>query len=255
MSEEVLERDAVRDSAKATQTIDQQYQTLLKKHIDEDDFMKNMTAFSRRMHFTRILAHWEIFKKVADLPGDVVEVGVYKGETLLTFSKFLEILCPGDRIKRVIGFDSFKGLDNYSEHDGGDASVGNMVGGWNPNGFQGTLNALIDLSHKDSFVPQKKRTYLIEGDILETAPAFIKQEPGMRISLLHLDVDLYEPTLAALKAFYPKLLTGGIVVLDEYACHEWPGETTALDEYFEGAPPKMQRLGWSGSPSSWFVKS
>jgi hypothetical protein len=95
---------------------------------------------------------------------------------------------------------------------------------------------------------------MIDGDIRHTAPEFVQREPGMRISLLHLDVDLYEPTMAALQAFYPKIVTGGIVVLDEYACHEWPGETTALDDYFDGKPPKMNRMGWSGTPSAWFVK-
>ena len=243
-----------RQSAEITRSIDTQYRELIKQHIDDEDFMRNMTAFTRRMHFTRILAHWEIFKQAAALPGDIVEVGVYKGETFLTFAKFLEILCPGDRLKRVIGFDSFKGLDNFTPNDGGDISVGNMIGGWNPDGFQSTLAALIDLSQKDSFVPQKERLLMVDGDIRQTAPAFIAREPGMRISLLHLDVDLFEPTMAALEAFYPKIVTGGIVILDEYACHEWPGETTALDEYFDGKPPKMNRMGWSGTPSAWFIK-
>ena len=243
-----------RESVTITKSIDAQYRELIKQHVDEDDFMRNITAFTRRMNFTRILAHWEIFKKVADLPGDVVEVGVYKGETFLTFAKFLEILCPGDRIKRVIGFDSFKGLDDFTSADGGNISVGNMVGGWNPDGFQNSLSSLIDLAHKDSFVPQKERLLMVDGDIRQTAAAFIEKEPGMRISLLHLDVDLFEPTMAALDAFYPKIVTGGIVVLDEYACHEWPGETTALDEYFDGKPPKMNRFGWSGTPAAWFIK-
>lgn len=243
-----------RQSVRITKSIDAQYRELIKKHIDEDDFMRNMTAFTRRMNFTRILAHWEIFKEAAELPGDVVEVGVYKGETLLTFAKFLEILCPGDRIKRVIGFDSFKGLEDFTSVDGGDVSVGNIAGGWNPDGFQDTLTSLIDLAHKDSFVPQKERVVMVDGDIRQTAPAFVAKEPGMRISMLHLDVDLYEPTLAALQAFYPKIVTGGIVVLDEYGCHEWPGETTAFDEYFQGKPPRLNRFGWSGTPSAWFKK-
>lgn len=252
MSAQLAEKP--RESVEITRSIDDSYRELIKRHIDDEDFMRNMTAFSRRMHFTRVLAHWEIFKKVADLPGDIVEVGVYKGETFLTFAKFLEILCPGDRIKRVIGFDSFKGLDDFTRHDGGDISVGNMTGGWNPDGFQSTLASLINLSHQDSFVPQKERLLMVDGDIRKTATEFIEREPGMRISLLHLDVDLYEPTMAALQAFYPKIVNGGIVVLDEYACHEWPGETTALDEYFDGKPPRMNRMGWSGTPSAWFVK-
>jgi hypothetical protein len=246
---------AERPSLAISLNIDQAYRELIARHVGEDDFMRNLTGFARRMHFTRALAYWEIFKQVADLPGDIVEVGVYKGETLLLFAKFLEILCPGDRTKRVIGFDWFKGLDQFTAQDGENAAVGNTVGGWNPDGFQDTLAALIDLANRDSFVPQKKRVFLEEGDIALTGPAFVEKEPGLRLSLLHLDVDQYEPTLAALRAFYPRLVTGGIVVLDEYAFHEWPGETAAVEAYFDGKPPRMHRVGWSATPSAWFVKT
>nr|MBK7063963.1 hypothetical protein [Deltaproteobacteria bacterium] len=54
----------------------------------------------------RFLAHFELFKQVIDLPGCVVEMGVYRGLSPLTWAKLMETSCPGDRSRRIFGFDS-----------------------------------------------------------------------------------------------------------------------------------------------------
>ena len=53
----------------------------------------------------------------------------------------------------------------------------------------------------------------------------------------------------------PLVVTGGIVLFDEYALPEWPGESKAVDEYFKGCPPRMEKVGWASWPGAWFVKS
>ena len=84
--------------------------------------------------------------------------------------------------------------------------------------------------------------------------SLVAEHPGLRIALLHLDMDLYEPTLEALKAFWPRILTGGVVLLDEYAIREWPGESEALEEFFDGAPPRIEKFGWASAPGGFFIK-
>lgn len=234
---------------------DETLRALLKAHLDDHDLIANLGAFGRRMHVMKAFAHYEVFQKVRDLPGDIVECGVYKGASLLSFARFLETFCPGDRTRKVLGFDHFRGLADRSEKDGFDARVGNTAEGWNPSAFRDTLFALVDAFNADSFVPQRPRVELVDGDVRETAPAYAADNPGLRIALLHLDMDLYEPTLAALKAFWPRLLTGGVVLLDEYAIREWPGETEAVEAFFEGAPPRIEKFGWASAPGGYFVKT
>jgi len=96
---------------------------------------------------------------------------------------------------------------------------------------------------------------LVEGDLSETAHDFVKKNPGLRISLLHLDVDLYEPTLAALDAFYPCVVNGGLVVFDEYGLTEWAGESRAVEEYFGSDLPHIEKFSFSSLPGGFFVKS
>ena len=234
---------------------DETLRELLRRHIDEPDLIANLGSFGRRMHFMKAFAHYEVFKMIADLPGDIVECGVYKGASLLSFARFLETFSTGDRTRKVLGFDHFKGLADRLERDGLNARVGNTAEGWNPATFRDTLFALVDAFNADSFVPVRPRVELIDGDIRETAPAYVEANPGVRLSLLHLDMDLYEPTLAALKAFWPKILTGGVVLLDEYATREWPGESDALDDFFDGKPPRVQKFSWLSAPGGYFVKA
>lgn len=233
---------------------DETLRELLRRHIDEPDLMANLGSFSRRMHFMKTFAHYEVFKLVHELPGDVVECGVYKGSSLLTFARLVETFCTGDRTKKVLGFDSFKGLCDRDSRDGFDPSVGNTTSGWNPESFRETLFALVRAFNADSFVPQKPRLEIVDGDLRETAQRYCAEHPGLRISLLHLDVDLYEPTLAALEAFYPRVVPGGVVVFDEYAITAWPGETKAVEDYFDGSPPRIRKFGWASAPGGYFVK-
>jgi hypothetical protein len=121
---------------------DETLRGLLKAHLDDHDLIANLASYGRRMHFMKAFAHYEVFKLIEDIPGDIVECGVYKGASLLTFARFLETFCPGDRTRKVLGFDHFKGLADRTDKDGLDARVGNTAEGWNPSQFRDTLTVM-----------------------------------------------------------------------------------------------------------------
>ena len=85
----------------------------------------------------------------------------------------------------------------------------------------------------DQFVPASKRTFLIEDDILEMVPTYVEENPGVRIPLLHLDVDVYEPTKVALDHFYERVVPGGLIVLDEYAMMVWGKKSKAVEDFLD----------------------
>ncbi len=250
-----LSDDGVDWRAKDT---NQRYAEVLRRHVSDDDVINQLGVFQRRMYFTKAFAHWEIYKQVADLPGDVVECGVYKGDSLFNFARFVEMLSPGERSKIVYGFDHFQGLSEFTDADrtanANAKNVGSFEGAYDGSAFYPSLKALVDLFNQDSFVPKKPRIKLVEGAVRESAPQFVADNPGLRIALLHLDCDIYEPTLAALEAFYPHVVPGGVVILDEYGFAEFPGESKAVEEYFGGAVPRIEKFGWTATPGGWFVK-
>lgn len=219
------------------------------------DILESFPVYARRVNMTRFLAHYELYRRIADLPGNIVEVGVYRGASLLSWAKFIEIFHAGDRTRRVFGFDNFAGFESIHAADGPPSDrFQKQVGGWNAGPFRDELLEHVDIFHEDSFLPRARRISLVEGDIGETAPRFAAENPGLRISLLHLDVDLYEPTLAALKAFYPLVVKGGLVVFDEYGLMDWPGESRAVEEYFGADLPRIEKFPFASLPGGFFVK-
>ena len=219
------------------------------------DVLNCFPVYIRRVNLSRFLAHYELFRMIQDVPGHIVECGVFRGASLMSFAKFLEIFCAGDRARKVYGFDNFEGFASLHEKDGStDSAADKVVGGWNAGHYFEELQKHVEIFHADSFVPHSQRVILVKGDISTGAAEFMQKNPGFRISLLHLDVDMYEPTLAALKAFYPAVVPGGLVVIDEYAITTWPGESAAVEEYFGEHMPRMKKFPFQSLPGAFFVK-
>lgn len=221
------------------------------------DVLMNFPAFLRRRELPRFLAHYELFKHVVDLPGCVVEMGVSRGVSLITWANLMETFCPGDRTRMVYGFDHFKGLQDFGDKDGKPQEgsvVGNEVGGWQAPG--NLAKTLVELFNEDTIPPNIGRAEVIDGDIFDTLPKFLETHPGLKISLLHMDVDLYKVTRYCLEQLYDLVCTGGVVVLDEYGLVPWQGETSAVDEFFRerGSFPVMKKFPFSATPSGYFIK-
>jgi hypothetical protein len=72
------------------------------------------------------------------------------------------------------------------------------------------------------------RTLLVQGDVRETLPRYLTDNPHTVIALAYFDLDLYEPTRDAIDAVRPYLTKGRVLAFDELAHAKWPGETAAL---------------------------
>jgi hypothetical protein len=88
---------------------------------------------------------------------------------------------------------------------------------------------------------------LIRGNIIETLPGFLINNPEKRFSLIHIDVDVYEPTKYILENTWDKIVKGGILILDDYGTVE--GETRAVDEFFQDKGISIQKLPFKYKPS------
>ena len=229
----------------------------IKKHnIDPMDVLKLFPVLARRQSLKRFLAHVEIFKMTLGVPGDIAELGVFRGMGLMTWANLLEAYCIGDRTKTVYGFDNWKGFTELSKEDGKDEKqVQKLVGGFSPEKYFQELKDAISIFDQDRFIPWKPRVKLEVGNIEERVYKFCEENPGVRFSLIHFDCDLYAPTKAALEALWPRVQRGGIVMFDEYGIPEWPGETQAVDEFLKHRPEfKLQKFDWTNAPAAYLVK-
>ena len=91
-----------------------------KYNISPIEAIKLFPVLARRQWIKRFLAHHEMFVKTLEVPGDIAELGVFRGQGLMTWANFLESYCISDRTKIVYGFDNWKGFTSISDKDGSD---------------------------------------------------------------------------------------------------------------------------------------
>lgn len=227
-----------------------------KHSIPSSESVKLFPVLARRQMLKRFLAHHELFLKTLDVPGDIAELGVFRGLGLFTWANFLETYCIGDRTKTVWGFENWTGFTEIGDEDGLDLpQTHKKVGGFSPAPFYEELLDAIKIFDQDRFIPWKPRIKLVNGDIESSVPEFILKHPGVRFSLIHFDCDLYKPTKVALESFWDRLSKGGLMLFDEYSIPDWPGETQAVDEFFQDKPSiRIQKLQWTNAPAGFVIK-
>jgi hypothetical protein len=210
--------------------------------------LRRVKARGWRPDHPRILYYRQLVDLMADVPGDIVECGVGQGRSLF----ILGVLTEGARRPRHLwGFDSFEGLPSPgSDDEPGRFPTGKIRAGmWAYSGSE--VRALMlryrilpdrCLSPRDL----RERFSFVRGFYPQSFPEYA----GGAISLLHLDVDLYQSYRDCLEYFEPLVAHGGIVAFDEYGASTWPGATRAIEEYYGGPPPGIrQGERWS----RWFV--
>ncbi|MCB8823451.1 TylF/MycF family methyltransferase [Microvirga rosea] len=213
-------------------------------------------VYASRRSFIRQLAHYELFKLTMELPGHYVDVGVYYGKSFFSWHKYLEVLTPTATHKKVIGFDSFAGFPKLAVEDGdADVSIQKSVGGLSSENFLEEFETLLALQNSDGVLPTG-RGIVVKGDVCETLPKWLLDNPEARICLLNLDVDLYEPTKVALEEAWDRIVPGGVLILDEYGTSKWPGEAKAWDEFSRsrGITAPLKRFPWANAPGAYLIK-
>jgi hypothetical protein len=201
----------------------------------ENDFY--LTSDVTRMG--KALAHYELFQRTRDLPGAIVECGVFKGASFVRMATFRELFTNRDA-KRLIGFDTFGAFPETSNADD-EAARRHFLdqAGAESIGVQ-QLHQVLEWKELDHNVE------LVAGDILETVPRYVEAHPELRISLLNLDTDVLEPARVILEHLYPLVVRGGILIVDDYG--SFAGESQAVDEYFAGTGVRVQKLPFCQTP-------
>lgn len=206
----------------------------------------NFPKFVPRAVLTRFLTRTRCFEKVLNVQGDVVECGVLFGGSLMTWARASSILEPLNSQRRIIGFDTFGGFPSLSEQDQTGKAAESHVGGF---GFEDTdakadIERCVDLYDRDRQLGHIPKVELVKGDICQTIPKYLEDNPHTLVSLLHLDVDIYEPTVTALRHFVPRMPKGAIIVFDELNSRLWPGETIALLDELGVRDLRIERFTW-----------
>lgn len=198
----------------------------------------------------KLVARTLLFNQVKEVPGDIVECGVFKGSGVLSWLKIKKILSPNS-LKKVIGFDYFDTnslLDSLSDND-----RVRMTELFEERNYEHDASAEQLLNETITSAGFRNNDYeLVAGDISKSASDFVNNRPGFKISLLYLDLDVELPTYDALNAFWDRVSVGGLVVFDEYAYHQW-SEAKGADKFFEDKKVQIKALDYP-CPTAYVIK-
>jgi len=168
------------------------------------------------------------------VPGDVIETGVWRGGACILMRAVLAAHGVTDR--RVFVADSFEGLpkpdaDRYP-HDAGDKHY--------KRSFLAVSREEVEANFAKYGLLDDQVVFL-KGWFKDTLPT----APIERLAVMRLDGDLYQSTIEALTALYPKLSPGGFCIIDDYAL---PMCKQAVDDYRSqnGVASPLERIDWSG---------
>jgi hypothetical protein len=195
--------------------------------------LENFTKYVTRESLTKFLARAEVFQKQLHVHGSVVEMGVARGASLMTWYHLSSIFEPTNYLREIIGFDTFTGFPEVSEVDlrGQAVSEHTRLGGFAvESGMANDIMRAASIHDLTRFLGHIPKLKLVEGDLRVTLPKYLEDNPHLVVSLLHLDVDLYEPTKLALELLVPRMPKGAVILFDELNMRQFPGETLATIE-------------------------
>ena len=181
-----------------------------------------------------------------EILGDFVECGVWKGGSMMAVEK--ELLKQKSTDRNLYLYDTFAGMTAPSEKDSSkferkatqesfdSMQEGNGTCKWCYSSLEETRQNVTSVGYPE------QRIHFIKGPVEETIP----QNAPQKIALLRLDTDFYESSKHEMVHLFPRLVSGGVLLLDDYG--HWEGQRLAVDEYLceNKIPLLLNRLDYAG---------
>lgn len=202
-------------------------------HLEIIRKVKPFTMTSNERLFGLIEAVRYVLRSKID--GAFVECGVYKGGSVMAMA--LTLLREHVSDRELFLYDTFAGMTEPTEADVD--FHGRRSRSWTEWAIAPADD--VRAAVRSTGYPES-RTHFVKGRVEDTIPS---QAPG-RIALLRLDTDWYESTRHELIHLYPRLVPGGVLIVDDYG--QYRGARKAVDEYFasQAAPVLLHRMDFSG---------
>lgn len=182
-----------------------------------------------RTEITTILYYNEIYKKILDKPGVIIEFGVQYGGALSTLIKLRGVYEPYNYTREIIGFDTFTGFTNKLSKE--EKKLNWKKGDYGViKNFEKILEKFLQLEESNSPLNWLKKFKLVKGDASKSFEKYLKDNPHTVIGMAIFDMDVYYPTKKILETIKPRLFKGSILVFDELNHKSFPGETLAVME-------------------------
>jgi len=194
-----------------------------------NELTSNLPLFLTRQVFMRQLFFKELYEQIINVHGVLMEFGCRWGTNLATMTALRGIYEPYNHNRKIVAFDTFEGLRGITSQDGDGELV--VEGAYaTADNYEDYLSKILTIMEGHCPISHIKKHELVKGDVRETLPKYLTDNPQTVVALAYLDMDLYEPTKVALEALLPHLTKGSIIAFDEMNWDALPGPTLALKD-------------------------
>lgn len=207
------------------------YSKALKVTKQDENLLHKARSYVLLQYLKQTLKLSNDYKKI-----NVVECGVYKGlSSYLMLNSIKE--CGYDNRLRYHIFDSFEGLSKRENKDINNEflpgkSLSNML-------LHNEERILVcPLQQVKDNLKKFKSVNFYKGWV----PEKFGEVENLQFSFVHIDLDLYQPIIDSLRFFYPRMIKGGIIILDDYGFLDWPGAKKATEEFMQEVSSNLIRL-------------
>lgn len=197
--------------------------------IPETELLNNLGLYYKRQDLSRMLVMHELYKKIINTHGVIMEFGVRWGQNLALFESFRGIYEPFNYNRKIIGFDTFSGFPSVNKKDGNSDFV--QQGNYSvPDQYEEYLEKVLDFHEEQSPIAHMKKYELVKGDAAVEAEKYFEAHPETIVAFAYFDFDIYEPTARCLELLKGHITKGTVIGFDELNNRHFPGETLAFKE-------------------------
>ena len=219
--------------------------------IPESEILSNLGLYLSRQTLSRILFMNDLYKKIINVHGVVMEFGVRWGQNMALYQALRGIYEPYNYNRKIIGFDTFEGFPDVDKKDGAKVKKGDYAV---TKTYEAYLEKNLSFHELESPIAHKKKFELVKGDATVKIKEYLKNHPETIIAFAYFDFDIYHPTKICLEAIKSHLTKGSIVAFDELNCSEFPGETLAVKEVLGLDKIRLQRCPFNPLCSYYIVE-
>lgn len=216
--------------------------------IPDNERLNNNGLFVKRQDLTKQLFFNDIYSKITNVHGVIMEFGVRWGQNLVTLNNLRGIHEPFNHSRKIIGFDTFNGFENIDKKDGKHQIIKKGAFSVTEN-YEEYLNNILDYHESECPLSHIKKNKILKGDATVMLERYLVEHPETIIAFAYFDFDVYEPTKKCLELIKPYLTKGSIIGFDELNDPHFPGETIALKEAFGLGNVAIKRSKYSGIQS------
>ena len=183
------------------------------------------------------LYKYDLYKKVMNLAGDIAEVGIFRGDSFLFWAKLIKLFEPYN-LTQVYGFDWFQGMAPSQNDD--QFQQGKYCGEYEH------LKEIIQWQNLDNIA-------IIQNmDVTVGLKKFVEERPFLRFKLLYIDCGIEEVMEASYKYLYPRLVKGGILLMDHFNYKVSPQESDIVEKYI--GENIVYQMPFARQPSGYIIK-